>query len=129
VVRSEAAVENAQITMDDADVLAPIEGTILRRDVERGQVISSPTRDVAGGTVLLTMADLERVQVRALVDEIDIGRIHPGLAAAVTVTAYPQRSFRGMVLKIEPQSEIAERHVSHSGGAREPEVSAGHELR
>lgn len=108
VVRSEAAVENAQITMDDADVLAPIEGTILRRDVERGQVISSPTRDVAGGTVLLTMADLERVQVRALVDEIDIGRIHPGLAAAVTVTAYPQRSFRGTVLKIEPQSEIVQ---------------------
>ena len=108
VVRSEAAVENAQIAMDDADVLAPIEGTILRRDVERGQVISSPTRDVAGGTVLLTMADLERVQVRALVDEIDIGKIHPGLATMVTVTAYPQRSFRGTVLKIEPQSEIVQ---------------------
>jgi HlyD family secretion protein len=108
VVRSEAAMENAQIAMDDADVLAPIEGTILRRDVERGQVISSPTRDVAGGTVLLTMADLERVQVRALVDEIDIGKIHPGLAAAVTVTAYPERSFRGTVLKIEPQSEIVQ---------------------
>lgn len=106
VVRSEAAVENAQIEMDDADVLAPIDGTILHRGVERGQVISSPTRDVAGGTVLLTMADLERVRVRTLVDETDIGKIRPGLAATVSVSAYPDRPFHGTVLKIEPQSEI-----------------------
>jgi HlyD family secretion protein len=106
VVRSEAAVENAQIEMDDADVLAPIDGTVLRRDVERGQVISSPTRDVAGGTVLLTMADLERVRVRTLVDETDIGKIRPGLAATVTVTAYSDRRFHGSVLKIEPESQI-----------------------
>jgi HlyD family secretion protein len=106
VVRSKAAVENAQIEMDDADVLAPIDGTVLRREVERGQVISSPTRDVAGGTVLLTMAALERVQVRTLVDETDIGKIHPGLTASVTVTAYPDRTFRGSVLKVEPESQI-----------------------
>ena len=104
VVRSVAAVENAQIEMDDADVLAPIDGTILQRDVERGQVISSPTRDVAGGTVLLTMAALERVRVRTLVDETDIGKIRPGLAATVDVSAYPDRPFHGSVLKIEPQS-------------------------
>jgi HlyD family secretion protein len=106
VVRSKAAVENAQIEMDDADVLAPIDGTVLRREVERGQVISSPTRDVAGGTVLLTMAALERVQVRTLVDETDIGKIHPGLTASVIVTAYPDRTFRGSVLKVEPESQI-----------------------
>jgi len=105
VVRSEAAVENAQIEMDDADVLAPIDGTILRRDVERGQVISSPTRDVAGGTVLLTMAALEQVRVRTLVDETDIGKIAPGLPATVTVAAYPDRLFQGSVLKIEPESQ------------------------
>ena len=106
VVRSEAAVENAQIEMDDADVLAPIDGTVLRREVERGQVISSPTRDVAGGTVLLTMAALERVRVRTLVDETDIGKIRPGLTAAVTVTAYRDRTFHGSVLKVEPESQI-----------------------
>ncbi len=106
VVASEAALENAQIEMDDADVLAPIAGTILQREVERGQVISSPTRDVAGGTVLLTMADLEKVRVRTLVDETDIGKIRPGLPATVTVAAYSDRPFHGSVLKIEPQSEI-----------------------
>jgi HlyD family secretion protein len=111
VVRSVAAVENAQIEMDDADVLAPIAGTVLRRDVERGQVISSPTRDVAGGTVLLAMAALERVRVRTMVDETDIGKIHPGLAATVSVSAYPDRPFHGSVLKIEPQS-VTEQDVT-----------------
>jgi HlyD family secretion protein len=105
VVRSQAAVENAQIEMDDADVMAPIDGTILQRFVERGQVISSPTRDVAGGTVLLTMADLEQVRVRTLVDETDIGKIAPGLIATVKVAAYRDRPFHGSVLKIEPQSQ------------------------
>jgi HlyD family secretion protein len=66
---------------------------------------------VAGGTVLLTMAALERVRVRTLVDETDIGKIHPGLAATVTVTAYADRPFHGSVLKIEPESEI-ERNVT-----------------
>jgi len=105
VVRAEAALENSQIEMDDADVLAPISGTVLRRNVERGQVISSPTRDVAGGTMLLTMANLQRVRVRTLVDETDIGKIHPGLTATVTVAAYSDRPFHGSLLKIEPQSQ------------------------
>ncbi|HEX9755977.1 MAG TPA: efflux RND transporter periplasmic adaptor subunit, partial [Gemmatimonadales bacterium] len=67
VVQAQVAVENARIQMDDTDVRAPIVGTIITKDVERGQVISSPTRDVGGGTVLLTMADLGLVQVRTLV--------------------------------------------------------------
>jgi len=37
-------------------------------------VISSPTSAVGGGTILMTMADLSKVRVRALVDEIDVGK-------------------------------------------------------
>jgi RND family efflux transporter MFP subunit len=77
VVRAEVQVENARIRMDDTDVRAPIRGTIIEKNVERGQVISSPTSDVGGGTVLLQMADLNLVQVRTLVDETDIGKIQP----------------------------------------------------
>ena len=91
--------------MDDTDVLAPISGTIIAKNVERGQVISSPTRDVSGGTVLLTMADLSLVQVRTLVDETDIGKIRPGLHATVAVASYPNQPFEGDVLKIEPMAE------------------------
>jgi HlyD family secretion protein len=108
VVRAQVAVENARIALDDTEVRAPIQGTIIQRDVEVGQVISSPTQDVGGGTVLLMMADLRSVQVRALVDETDIGKIASGQKALVTVAAYPNQPFIGEVLKIEPQAEEGE---------------------
>ncbi len=104
VVRSQVAVETARIQLDDTDLRAPTTGTIIEKLVEEGQVISSPIMDVGGGTLLLKMADLSKVQVRALVDETDIGKITPGLDATVTVTAYPNQPFRGTVLKIEPQA-------------------------
>jgi len=104
VVRARVAVENAQIELDDTDVLAPITGVVIEKNVERGQVISSPTRDVGGGTLLLKLADLGHVRVRSLVDEVDIGKIGPGDPATVTVTAYPNQPFQGEVLKLEPQS-------------------------
>jgi HlyD family secretion protein len=99
-------VENARISLEDTDVRAPISGTIIEKNVERGQVISSPTRDVGGGTVLLRMADLSLVQVRTLVDETDVGKIRAGLSATVTVDAYPNRPFEGTVLKIEPLATV-----------------------
>jgi HlyD family secretion protein len=104
VVRSNVAVETARIQLDDTDLRAPITGTIIEKLVEEGQVISSPTMDVGGGTLLLKMADLSSVQVRTLVDETDIGKISPGLPAVVTVTAYPNQPFTGQVLKVEPQA-------------------------
>jgi HlyD family secretion protein len=104
VVRSQVAVENARIALDDTEVRAPITGTIIQREVEVGQVISSPTMDVGGGTALLRMADLRFVQVRSLVDETDIGKISPGLDAIVTVAAYPNQPFAGKILKVEPQA-------------------------
>ncbi|HWB40236.1 MAG TPA: efflux RND transporter periplasmic adaptor subunit, partial [Gemmatimonadales bacterium] len=111
VVRARVAVDDAKNQMDDTNVLAPITGTIIEKLVERGQVISSPTRDVGGGTVLLKMADLGLVQVRTLVDETDIGKIQIGQRATVTVDAYPNRPFEGTVLKIEPQA-ITEQNVT-----------------
>lgn len=105
VVGAQVAVENARIKMADTDVRAPITGTIILKSVERGQVISSPTSDVGGGTVLLKMADLNLVQVRALVDETDIGKIRTGLRVTVTVDAYPNTPFEGEVVKVEPQAE------------------------
>jgi HlyD family secretion protein len=105
VVRSQVAVDNARIQLEDTDVRAPITGTVLEKDVERGAVIASATSNVSGGTTLLKMADLNQVQVRTLVDETDIGKVQPGQLATVTVDAYPQRPFTGTVLKIEPQAQ------------------------
>jgi HlyD family secretion protein len=105
VVRSQVAVDNARIQLEDTDVRAPITGTVLEKDVERGTVIASATSNVSGGTTLLKMADLNQVQVRTLVDETDIGKLKPDQLATVTVDAYPQRPFSGTVLKIEPQAQ------------------------
>ncbi|MDF3053067.1 MAG: putative macrolide-specific efflux protein MacA [Geminicoccaceae bacterium] len=105
VIRARVALDNARDQLDDTNVRAPINGTIIEKQVERGQVISSPTNDVGGGTVLLKMADLNLVQVRTLVDETDIGKIQPGQRATVIVDAFPNRPFEGTVLKIEPQAQ------------------------
>jgi HlyD family secretion protein len=105
VVRSRVAVDNARIQLEDTDVRAPITGTIIEKDVERGTVIASATSNVSGGTTLLKMADLNLVQVRTLVDETDVGKIQPGQQATITVDAYPNRTFDGTVLKIEPQAQ------------------------
>ena len=111
VVRGEIQVENATIQLEDTDVNSPIAGTVIERLVEQGQVISSPMGDVGGGTLLMKMADLSHVQVRMLVDEIDIGKMQPGTIAQVNVAAYPNRSFEGEVIKIEPQA-VAEQNVT-----------------
>ena len=66
VVRAKVSVDNARIQLEDTDVRAPITGTILEKDVERGTVIASATSNVSGGTTLLKMANLQLVQVRAL---------------------------------------------------------------
>jgi HlyD family secretion protein len=111
VIRSQVAVENARIALDDTAVRAPISGTVIEKLVETGQVISSPTMDVGGGTLLLKMADLRSVQVKTLVDETDIGKIRPGQPVTVTVTSYPNQPFEGSVSKIEPQA-VAEQTVT-----------------
>jgi len=108
LVRAETQVQTARDALDDTSVRAPINGVIIAKNVEVGNVIASATRDVSGGVVLLKMADLNEVQVRTLVDETDIGKIQYGVAARITVDAYPNRPFQGTVLKIEPQSTTSQ---------------------
>lgn len=111
VVSAEVAVENARIAVDDTEIRAPVTGTVIAKPVEKGQVISSPTNDVSGGTPLMMMADLAEVQVRALIDETDIGKVRAGMSARVVVAAYPNQPFNGQVVKIEPQA-VVEQNVT-----------------
>ncbi len=111
VVAARVSVENARIALDDTDIRAPISGTVIFKPVEQGQVISSPTQDFAGGTLLMQMADLRQVQIRSLVDETDIGKIRPGMQASVSVASYPNQPFPGEVVKIEPQA-VVEQNVT-----------------
>ncbi|HET7600035.1 MAG TPA: efflux RND transporter periplasmic adaptor subunit [Gemmatimonadales bacterium] len=108
VVKARVALENARIQLEDTQVRAPITGTVIEKDVERGQVIASATQNVGGGTVLLKMADLSQVQVTTPVDETDIGQIRPGQPATVHAAAFPNRSLQGEVAKIEPQATVVQ---------------------
>jgi len=106
VIRARSDLENARDRMNDTKLRAPLAGTIITKNVELGTVISSPTTDVGGGTVLFKMANLDTVQIRALVDETDIGKVSSGLLTTITVDAYPNRPFEGSVLKVEPQATV-----------------------
>ena len=106
LIRSAANLDLAKQRLEDATVTAPTVGTILTKTVSLGQVITSATSSATGGTTLLTMADLGKVRVRALFNETDIGQVRPGQSAAVTVDAFPDRRFQGIVEKIEPSATI-----------------------
>ncbi|MFI5372284.1 MAG: efflux RND transporter periplasmic adaptor subunit, partial [Candidatus Eisenbacteria bacterium] len=106
LARARSDLDNARLALADANVRAPSDGTIIEQDATKGTVIASATSSASGGTTLLKMADLNRIQLEALVGETDIGNVWPGQAATVTVDAFPNRPFRGRVLKIEPQAQV-----------------------
>ena len=106
LVRAQSALHDAAQALSDTRVRAPIAGTVLSRTVTQGQVSRSATASTTGGTTLLRMADLSRVQMRAYVSESDIGLVHAGQTARVQVDAHSDRTFRGTVLKVEPEAVV-----------------------
>jgi len=106
VVSAQAILDQRKLALEDATVKAPQEGTVITKTVSEGTVIASASGSVSGGTTLIQMADLGVVRIRALFNESDIGNIHAGEPANVTVDAYPDRRFTGVVEKIEPQAVV-----------------------
>ncbi len=106
LVRAQKARDNAAERLAETTVRSPIAGTVIAKSIEVGQVVSSAVSQVSGGTLLLTLADLAEVQVRSLVDEVDIGRLTEGLPVEIRVEAFPERKFSGRVVKIEPQAVV-----------------------
>ena len=106
MIRARSAVDIAAQRVEEARVVAPVAGTIIEKPVSLGQVIASATNSASGGTILLKMANLTRVRVRALFNETDIGAVVPGQPATVTVDAFPDRPFGGTVEKIEPSAVV-----------------------
>jgi Cu(I)/Ag(I) efflux system membrane fusion protein/cobalt-zinc-cadmium efflux system membrane fusion protein len=90
--------------LTDLTVQSPSSGYITERN-------ALPNMYVEPGTRLYTIADLSRVWVNAQVFQCDVGRLKPGDQAAITVDAYPQRTFSGHVEEILPQVEATTRTV------------------
>lgn len=102
LVKANAALSSAEDRLEDTRIKAPIDGTILSKSVEQGQIIASATSNVGGGTLLATLADMNEVYVEANVDEVDIGNVRVGQAATVVADAYPDERVRGEVVRIAP---------------------------
>src|SRR5205823_13191998 len=91
VKTAEAQVEYNNAQVAKTSIKSPISGTVLQLAAQQGETLaaglSAPT--------LILVADLDRLQVDAFVDETDIGKVRLGLEADVTVDAYPGYVIKG----------------------------------
>jgi len=106
VVRSRINLDNADIRLKETIVRSPIDGVVLTKDVEVGQIIASGISSVSGGTLIATVANMQRVYVKADVDEVDIGVIKPEMTSTVVADAYPDKVFNGKVIRIAAQGKV-----------------------
>jgi macrolide-specific efflux system membrane fusion protein len=106
--KSRAAEASARIELSYATIRAPTSGTIASISTQTGETVAasfaSPT--------FLTIIDLQRLQVVAFVDEVDIGRVRVGQAATFTADAVPDREFHGVITAINPAARVRENVVS-----------------
>ncbi len=106
LVQANTVLDRAQERLSESVVRAPIDGVILQKYVEQGQIIASGVSNVGGGTPIVDLADMSSVYIEAGIDEIDIGKIGVGQTAAVVAEAYPQLHFKGQVVRIAPEARI-----------------------
>ncbi|MGC8724553.1 MAG: efflux RND transporter periplasmic adaptor subunit [Acidobacteriota bacterium] len=116
VTVDKAALESAQshlasarIMQGYATVRAPISGTVTAISTQEGETVAAsfavPT--------FVTIVDLNRLQVDAYVDEVDIGHVKPGQSATFTVDAAPSETFHGTVQAVIPQAMVRNNVVNY----------------
>jgi RND family efflux transporter MFP subunit len=126
--QAEAQLQYQQAQLDKAIIHSPIRGTVLSIAAQQGETIAA---GLAAPT-LITVADLQRLEVRAYVDETDIGQVRLGLPAEIRVESYPDRVFRGRVSKIASASTVKDNVVTYettiavqdAGGLLRPDMTA-----
>jgi HlyD family secretion protein len=109
VGQAEAALELAGIQLSYATVRSPIAGVIASVGTQEGETVASGM----SAPTFVTVIDLSRLQVEAYVDEVDIGRVGPGLKASFTVDTYPERTFEGTVAAIYPKAVLQNNVVNY----------------
>jgi len=106
LVRATTSLERAEERFAEAVVRSPIDGIILQKYVEEGQIIASGVSNVGGGTPVVDVAEMTDVYIEAGIDEIDIGKIRVGQRASVTAEAFPEMRFEGTIVRIAPEAKI-----------------------
>ncbi len=114
LLRAQGALNQAQGQLDyakaqlDATVIkAPVTGTILDRTAEKGELITAQFASAAAGGPqgsVVSMADLNDLQVELDIAQADFSRLSPDQKASVTTDAYPDKQYDGKIAQISPEA-------------------------
>ncbi|CAI0707573.1 Macrolide-specific efflux protein macA precursor [Serratia entomophila] len=104
LAQSEAALDQAQLNLQDTRLLSPSAGTLLTRAVEPGTMLS------AGGTVF-TLSLTQPVWVRAYVNEINLGKAAPGTELEIYTDGRPNKPYHGKIGFVSPTAEFTPKSV------------------
>ena len=110
IQQRQAALDAAQVNLDYASIVSPVDGTVVSRNVTVGQTVASSFQTP---TLFLIATDLARMEVDANVRESDIGGIKLGDKATFTVDAYPKRTFEGTVTQVRQSPQTVQNVVTY----------------
>jgi HlyD family secretion protein len=110
VLQKEAAVQVAQTNLDYTTIHAPIDGTVVARNVDVGQTVAA---SLQAPTLFTIAQDLTKMQVYAKTDESDVGQIRRGQKVSFKVDAYPRDTFTGTVSQVRMNSTIVQNVVTY----------------
>lgn len=109
MLQAQADLKTAQWNLDNCTIKAPISGTILKKEVEIGQILSPAAGSTNVANNLCEMADLSDLEVELSIVERDIAQVFVGQSCKVRAEAYPDRVYDGTVSRLMP---IADRSKS-----------------
>ncbi len=111
LVSARSQMSAAQKNLSLTNIYSPIEGTVLSRNVNEGQTVAA---SLSAPTLFSIAKDLTHMQVRAAVDEADIGNVKQGQRVSFTVDAFPDDVFNGTVLDIRLQPNVSSNVVTYT---------------
>ena len=109
VDRAKAILDNAKVEQSYAMITAPISGVIASVSTQEGETVAAGLN----APTFVTIIDLNRLQVDAYVDEVDIGKVKVGQGGVFTVDSFPDLEFKGKVVAIYPKAVIQENVVNY----------------
>jgi len=111
-VRSrEASVTSAEVALENTNIRAPFDGTVLTKNADIGEVVAPFAAGASSRVAVVTIADMASLQVEADVSESNITNVSIRQPVEVTLDAYPERRYRGVVDKIVPTADRAKATV------------------
>lgn len=110
VSQARAALNAARVDLERTTIRAPISGTVLQRTVDVGQTVAA---SLQAPTLFTIAQDLAKMEVRAQVDEADVGKLRENLEAWFTVDAYPSREFVATIHQIRSNPNVQQNVVTY----------------